>query len=162
MTPNYLSIIRIGSYDYEPSFVWMHDSLGETWAYFLFDVPLRSKVTKPFGCPHDDVISLCTKLGYDKLKSCWEMGLLPVWRLRRPVWLAVTAKWFWIWTFVQLGGETEDPIWQVSWRLDRICGLWICTIDFDDIQHGGRILMFPWEIICNLYGRFECITRHWK
>ena len=37
---------------------------------FLFDVPLRSKVTKLFGCPQDDVISLYTKFGYDMLKSC--------------------------------------------------------------------------------------------
>jgi hypothetical protein len=37
------------------------------------------------------------KFGYDMLKSYWEMGLLPVWRLHRQIWLAVTAKMFWIW-----------------------------------------------------------------
>ena len=36
---------------------------------------------------------LCTKVSYDMLKSCWETGSLPVWQ----VWLAVTAKRFWIW-----------------------------------------------------------------
>ena len=32
--------------------------------------PLRLKVTKLFGCPQDDVMSLYTKFGYDMLKSC--------------------------------------------------------------------------------------------
>ena len=41
----------------------------------------------------------------------------------------------------------EDHIWYFSWRLDRVCGLWICTIDFDNFKHGGKILMFPWKII---------------
>ena len=55
---------------YEPSLVWIHESLAEIWVHILFDVPLRSKVTKLFGCPWDDVVSLCTTFGYDMLKSC--------------------------------------------------------------------------------------------
>ena len=91
---------------------------------------------------------------YVKLKGCWETGLLPFWRLRRLVdWLSrpngfefEKAVWH------MCSAWSEDHIWQVSWRFDRICGLWICSIDFDIFQHSGQILMFPWKIIYELYG----------
>ena len=47
-------------------------------------------------------MGLCTKFGYDMWKGLWEIGLLPVWRLHRHIWLAVAdvsvrstllAKW---------------------------------------------------------------------
>ena len=53
-------------------FVWIH---AEIWAQFLFDVPLRSKVTK--------------ELLRNRLTSC--LAASP------SRWLAVTAKRFWIW-----------------------------------------------------------------
>ena len=40
----------------------------------LFDVPLRSKVTKLFGYPQNDVMSVCSKFGYAMLKCCWEQA----------------------------------------------------------------------------------------
>ena len=40
----------------------------------MFDVPLKSEVTKLFDCPQNDVMSLCSKFCYDMLKSCWEQA----------------------------------------------------------------------------------------
>ena len=69
------------------------------------------------------------------------MGLLPVWRLRRQVWSALTATRFWIWKswVTHLFNLLWRSYRKSFWRLDWICGLWISTIDFDHFQHGGQI-----------------------
>ena len=40
-------------------------AFAEIGADFLFDVPLRSKVTKFNESPHDEVMGPCTKFRYD-------------------------------------------------------------------------------------------------
>ena len=59
-------------------------------------------VTKFIECPHDDVMGLCIKFGYDMSKGCRDIGVFPVWRLRGRLSLAVAdisagnnilAKW---------------------------------------------------------------------
>ena len=46
-------------------------------------------VTKFIECPHDDVMCLCIKFGYDMSKGCRDIGVFPVWRLRGRISLAV-------------------------------------------------------------------------
>ena len=62
--PNLRAVFKVA---YEPSLkAWnAHESLAETWAQILIDVPLRLNVTKLFGCPQDDIMSICSKFGYD-------------------------------------------------------------------------------------------------
>ena len=115
-------------------------------------------VTKFIECPHDDVMGLCIKFGYDMSKGCRDMSSLPVWRapefkghqivwmspegchesmyqvwlwycndlagditmlkkcweqayfLFGQVWLAVTAKRFWIWE------SCLTPLFSLVWR----------------------------------------------
>ena len=51
--------------------------------------PYGSMLTKFIECPHDDVMGLCFKFGYDMSKGCREIGMFPVWRLRGRISLAV-------------------------------------------------------------------------
>ena len=46
-------------------------------------------VTKFIKRPHDDVMGLCFKFGYDLSKGCWDIAVFPVWRLRGRISLAV-------------------------------------------------------------------------
>jgi hypothetical protein len=46
-------------------------------------------VTKFIECPHDDVMGLFIKSGYDMSKGCRDIGVFPVWRLRGRLSLAV-------------------------------------------------------------------------
>jgi hypothetical protein len=46
-------------------------------------------VTKFSECPHDDVMGLYIKFGYDMSKGCWDIGVFPVWRLHGRISLAV-------------------------------------------------------------------------
>ena len=46
-------------------------------------------VTKLIECPHDDVMGLYIKFGYDMSKGCRDIGVFPVWRLRGRISLAV-------------------------------------------------------------------------
>ena len=95
--------------------------------------------------------------GYDMLKSCWEMGLLPVWQLCRQVWLAVTAKRFWLWK------SCLTCLFSVGWRSYRASSMTIVQYlwPMDNFQHGGQILMFPWEKCISYMGWTDSITRHW-
>ena len=46
-------------------------------------------VTKFIECPHNDVMGLGIKFGYDLSKGYWDIGVFPVWRLRGWISLAV-------------------------------------------------------------------------
>ena len=48
-------------------------------------------VTKFIECPHDDVIGLYIKSGYDMSKGCWDIGVFPVWGVRGRITLAVAV-----------------------------------------------------------------------
>ena len=103
----------------------------------LNTVPPRGQ-RSPFLVSQDAVMILCTMFGYDMLKGSWELFGLAIifgWlsqsnglQFENAVW-NICSAW------------SDDHICQVSWRLDRICGLWKCTIDFDIFQNGSQILM---------------------
>ena len=78
----------------------------------LFDVPLRSKVTKLFGRPQNDVMSLCSKFGYDILKSCWEQAYFLFGGF------AVKVDWL----SRPNGFELENAVWHIcsAWSEDHI------------------------------------------
>ena len=48
-------------------------------------------VTKFSECPHDDVMGLYIKFGYDMSKGCWDIGVFPVWGVRGRKSLAVAV-----------------------------------------------------------------------
>ena len=124
----------------------MHEGLAEKWAHFVFDVPLRSKVNKLFGCPQNDVMSLCTKFGYDMLKRCWEQAYLLFggfavkfgW-LSRPNGFELENSVSHI-----CSAWSEDHIGQVSWWLDLICGRWICNVDMTTFNMAARLCRQVW------------------
>ena len=141
----------------------MHEGLAEKLAHFLFDVPLRLKVTKWFGCPQNDVRSLCTKFGYDMLKRCWEQAYLLFggfavkfgwlsrlngFELEKAVW-QICSAW------------SEDHIGQVSWWLDVICGRWICNVDMTTFNMAAKFWCCHWKYFISYMGRSDSITRHW-
>ena len=90
MSPNSSGIIRIGSYDYEPSLIWK----AETWAHFLIDFPLRSPNcwVSPGWC-HESMYQAW--LWY--VKELLRNGLTSCLAASPSRWLAVTTKQFWIW-----------------------------------------------------------------
>ena len=68
------------SWVYLPSLVMICQRAAETHVkreelkhiFINYGAPYRSKVTKLFGCPHDDAMGVFTKFGYDMLKCCLE------------------------------------------------------------------------------------------
>ena len=57
--------------------------------FINYSAPYRSMVTKFIEFPHDYVMGLYIKFGYDMSKGCWDIGVFPVWRLRGRMSLAV-------------------------------------------------------------------------
>jgi hypothetical protein len=45
-------------------------------------------VTKFIECPHDDVMGLCIKFGYDMSRGCRDIVVFLVWRIRGRLSLA--------------------------------------------------------------------------
>ena len=86
----------------------------------------------------------CNMFGY-MLKASWE---LPV-QASLSYWLSQSNGFEFekaIWNICS--AWSEDHICQVWWRLDRICGFWKCTIDFDIFRNDSQILM--WKIVWEL------------
>ena len=78
-----------------------------------YSAPYWSKITKFIERPHDDVMELFTKFGYDLSKGCWEIGLLPVWRLCSRIWSWTNG--------LELEISEHHHLCRVSRWLDKIC-----------------------------------------